>query len=80
MEWKGTQKQLAELFVELQKKGWIEKIESNTIEQSFTNTKSIKQYLKPFVDKSQGYKSTYEKLYSKEYSPQFTSIKENVTH
>ncbi len=75
MNWKGSQKQLAELFVELHNKGWIEKIEPNTIQKVFTNTKSIKQYLKPSQTKENSYISTYEQLYGPEYIPTFHNIK-----
>lgn len=75
IQWLGTQKELAELFVELKKKGWIEKFENETIRDCFTESNSIPQYLKPATDRKTK-TETYEKLYSG-YSPQFYGIKEN---
>jgi len=75
MNWNGNQKQLAELFVELQKKGWIEKIDSNTIAKIFTKTNSIKQYLKPAQNKSNK-KVTYDNL----YGPKYEKIFDNISH
>lgn len=75
MVWKGTQKQLAELFVELENKGWIENIEKNTVEKAFTNTKSIRQYLKPAQSKANK-KVTYENL----YGPKYEKVFDNINH
>ncbi len=75
IQWLGSQKELAELFVELMKKGWIEKIENETIQTCFTESKSVPQYLKPCTDTKTG-EDTYENLYTG-YTPQFYGIKEN---
>jgi hypothetical protein len=75
IQWCGTQKELAELFVELKKKGWIEKIENDTIQDCFTESNSVPQYLKPATNTKTG-EDTYENLYTG-YSPQFYGIKEN---
>ena len=79
MKWKGTQKELAELFLELQNKGWIEKHESKTIKESFTPSKSIHQYLKPTKSKITDYKATYENLFGPRYKRQFDTLKENTS-
>lgn len=54
IQWLGTQKELAELFVELKRKGWIENIENETIQDCFTESKSVPQYLKPGTDTKTG--------------------------
>ncbi|MFN0176296.1 MAG: hypothetical protein ACKVU0_16745, partial [Saprospiraceae bacterium] len=76
IQWLGNQKELAELFVELKKKGWIEKFEYDTIQDCFTESHSIPQYLRPATDRKTK-ADTYEKLYSG-YSPQFYGIRENT--
>jgi hypothetical protein len=75
IQWLGSQKELAELFVELKKKGWIEKFEYDTIQECFTESNSIPQYLKPATDKKTK-EDTHEKLYAG-YVPQFYGLKEN---
>lgn len=45
--WNGTQLDLAELFMELKIKGWIEAINVVAIKKCFTKTNSIQQPLKP---------------------------------
>lgn len=75
IQWLGNQKELAELFVELKKKGWIEKFENETIQDCFTESNSVPHYLKPGTDTKTG-EHTFENLYSG-YSPQFYGIKEN---
>jgi len=75
IQWLGNQKELAELFVELQRKGWIEKFENETIQDCFTESNSVPQYLKPGTDTKTG-EHTFENLYTG-YSPQFYGIKEN---
>lgn len=76
IQWKGTQKQLGELFVELKKKGWIEGFEYQTIAAAFTNAKSIQQVLKPGTQK-EDYEPTYDQIFTTQYDPQFYGIKEN---
>jgi hypothetical protein len=75
IQWLGSQKELAELFVELQKKGWIEKFENETIQDCFTESKSVPQYLKPGTDTKTG-EQTFENLYNG-YVPQFMNMREN---
>ena len=77
MQWLGTQKELAELFIELEKKGWIEKIEANTLKACFTKSNSIQQVLKPISD-PKSYQKTYDQVYTSQYSPSFYGIKENT--
>ena len=76
INWLGTQKQLAELFVELQKKGWIEKPDYTTIKNAFTKSNSIQQVLKPTQDKKSKEKE-YEGIYTPQYRPSFFGIKDN---
>jgi len=76
MIWKGSGKNLAELFKELKEKGWIEDFEYSTITEAFTKSKSVDQYLKPAID-SETYQPTYENLYSKRYKKMFENIKTN---
>jgi len=66
IEWLGTQKQLAELFLELEKNKWIEKIDVTALKACFTKSNSIEQVLKPTQDTK-----TKEKLYEGVYSPKF---------
>lgn len=75
--WNGTQKELAELFIQLKEKGWIEGFEYDTIKSCFTNAHSIHQYLKPFTE-NKTYEPTFEKVYTKEYKPMFFAIKPNT--
>jgi hypothetical protein len=76
IEWQGTQKELAELFVELHKKGWIKEVNSNLIERYFTKSDTVKQILKPSEDKM-GTKN-YDGIYTKAYKPKFKSILPNI--
>ena len=76
IRWLGTQKQLAELLVELEKKGWIEKPTYDTIKATFTNSNSIQQVLKPSQN-SKTKEKTYEHIYTAKYTPSFYGIKEN---
>ncbi len=76
IQWKGTQKQLAELFIELKNNNWIEGFEYETIKACFTNAKSIQQVLKPSQD-PKTFEPTYEGVYTKNYSPKFYGITEN---
>ena len=76
MQWKGTQKQLAELFIELKKKGWIEDFEYEAIKNCFTKSNTIHQALKPTQDRKTK-ESTYEGVYSRNYTPLFYGIREN---
>ena len=75
IQWLGTQKELAELFVELKRKGWIEKFENETIQDCFTESNSLPQYLKPATDPKTK-EDTFEHLYTG-YTPLFYGMKEN---
>jgi hypothetical protein len=77
IEWQGTQKELAELFVELRKKGWITAIPTKLIKQYFTNSYSIEQVLKPNQDPKTK-DNTYEGIYTSAYKPYFDSIRQNT--
>ncbi|SRR5258706_871006 len=76
IQWQGTQKELAELFVELHDKGWIDGINANLIADYFSHSNTIHQILKPHLDKQ-----TNEKLYSeirtKNFKSKFNQIKPN---
>jgi len=74
IKWLGSGKNLAELFIELKEKGWIEKFDYKTIITCFTQTGSINIYLKP-GEKNE--KNTYSRLYSPKYKRKFNEIKEN---
>lgn len=76
INWLGTQKELAELFIELKKKGWIEKFEYDTIKNCFTESNTIHQVLKPGFDPD-NYQRTYNQVYTSQYSPKFFGIKKN---
>ena len=75
IQWLGTQKQLAELFIELKKKGWIEEHPAEVIQSCFTKSNSISQCFKPGIDKNRGYEPTYPGIYTPEYNPKFFGIK-----
>jgi len=77
IQWKGTQKELAELFIELKKKGWIEEHNNyEAIKACFTNSNTIHQVLKPAQDKKTK-DVTYEGVYTPQYKPKFYGIQSN---
>ncbi len=76
IQWNGSQKQLAELFIELKKNGWIQGFENATIKACFTNSKTIHQALKPTQD-SKSFESTYDGVFTTNYTPLFYGIQEN---
>jgi len=76
-EWLGTQKQLVELFIELQRKGWIPEINTDAVQACFNNTDAIKQYAKPHFDTKQN-KPLYSEVYTKTYKPNFKQIAQNI--
>ena len=76
VEWLGTQKELGELLIELQKKGWINKPKYATIKAAFTNSNSIQQVMKPNQDKKTKEK-TFSDIYTTDYIPKFHLIQEN---
>ncbi len=76
IQWNGTQGELAELFIELRKKGWIGKPDNRTVRNCFSNANSIDQYFRPAQDKKT-YTNTYEKVYTPLYKPKFHGILSN---
>ncbi|RDB02395.1 hypothetical protein DVG78_29110 [Runella aurantiaca] len=77
IEWRGTQKELAELFIELKRKKFINQIPTKLIKAYFTQSNSIEQPLSPCTDKKTKI-DMYDKLYSEEYEPHFENIKSNT--
>lgn len=88
IEWIGTQPQLAELFVELHKKGWIKLYDKyhsvdnkivKTIKECFTTSKSIQQCFRPTLNEEAN--PTWDEIYNrnknKKYQPKFSNISEN---
>lgn len=76
IEWQGTQKELGELLVELQKNGWIKDIPIESLQKLFTSTDSLHQVLKPTQNKKTGIKH-FSGIYTKMYKPKFDGIKPN---
>jgi hypothetical protein len=76
IQWHGTQKELAELLVELKRKNWISNWSISTIKACFTKTDSIQQILKPGVDKGMNYQESFDQIYTSKYEPQFDQIRE----
>ena len=74
IEWLGKQKELAELFIELKKKGWIQAIRAKVIQNCFTESNTIDQIIKPAYDK---YEPEYEQVYTDRYTKQFENIRPN---
>lgn len=76
IQWLGTQKELAELFIRLKAKGWIADFEPETIKDCFTNSNSIQQYLKPgdYTDELGG---TFDQVFTSEYVPKFHGVLSN---
>lgn len=77
IQWKGTQKELGELLIELKRKDWIDVIHVNTIQSCFTKTHTIGQIIKPTTDTS-NYTPTYEAIFTPRYQPKFSKIEENT--
>ena len=75
IRWLGTQRQLAELFVVLKRKGWIEKFEYDTIKACFTESNSIQQYLKPGTSNESG-EDTYPEVFKTNYDERFYKIRD----
>lgn len=76
IQWLGSQQELAELFIELKKKGWIADFEKATISECFTKSKTISQYLKP-GSPNKGLLGHFEQVYTNAYTPKFYGILEN---
>ena len=71
--WNGTQKELAELFIELKRKGFINNWNIKTLKTCFTESNTIEQVLKPNQDPIT-YENTYEQIYTPKYKPKFHGI------
>lgn len=87
----GTQKELAELIIELQNKGWVKNDKSiaeiarqfsavfnlsgTKKENNSDETNSLNQILKPQQSKELNYQNTFPQVYSKRYKPKFEGIK-----
>jgi len=76
MQWLGTQKQLAELFIELKRKGWIVDFEYEAIKGAFTKSNTIHQILKPGQDRDTKILE-YDQVFTETYAPQFFNIIDN---
>lgn len=74
IEWLGSQKNLAELFVELKAKGWIKDINVKVIKAAFDKTTTISQTLKPGKD-TQSREETYPGIYTPQGKFYFDKIK-----
>jgi len=73
MVWQAGQQELAELFIELWKKGWISEIEDNAIKLSFTQSHTIDQILKS--RKKTGKKEDeFPQVYTNSYTERFECI------
>lgn len=77
IQWLGTQKEMAELFIRLKAKGWIADFEPETIKDCFTNANTIHQYLKP-GEYTEDLGGTFEQVFTPEYSPKFHGISPNT--
>ena len=73
IEWQGDGKKLAELIIELKRKGWIKQWHKKTWKCSFTDTESLDDYLKPGPNKET--KSEYGNVFGPDYEPAFSDIK-----
>lgn len=78
IEWQGTQKELAELFIELHRKGWLREIPTDAIKSYFDKSDSIQQLLKPAQDPKTK-EPTYESVFTPKYKPKFDSIRKKST-
>lgn len=76
MTWLGTQKQLAELFIQLESKGWLVAPVPNAIKRAFTKSDTIQQVLKPGVIKG-GTNRPYPEVFTTEYTEFFDAISKN---
>lgn len=76
IQWLGTQKELAELFIRLRAKGWIADFEPETIKDCFTNANTVQQYLKP-GEYTEDLGGTFEQVFTPEYIPKFHGISSN---
>ena len=77
LQWQGTQKELAELFLELVRKGWLKEVNPKLIKLHFTKSNTIDQVLKP-TQNLRTKEKEYNELYKKNYTPKFEAIKQNM--
>lgn len=76
MEWLGTQKELAELHIELEAKGWVKKSLVKTVKAAYTKSDTIHQVMKR--NESARYGDTeYDQVFTPKYKPMFYGIKQN---
>ena len=76
IQWLGTQKELAELFIRLRAKGWIADFEPDTIKECFTKSDSIQQILKP-GEYTEDLGGTFEQVFTPEYVSKFHGVMPN---
>ncbi len=76
IQWLGTQKELAELFIRLRAKGWITDFEPETIKDCFTNSNTIDQILKP-GEYTEDLGGTFEQVFTPEYVSKFHGVLPN---
>ncbi|POY34692.1 hypothetical protein C3K47_18825 [Solitalea longa] len=93
LRWKGSMRQLTELFIELQRKEWISTIEDKRIEPAVRNIVSLFDIQRTRLpEEEQEYQSMseilkgtiselgkrhHQRLYSEHYQPVFNKIKKN---
>lgn len=83
INWLGTQKELGELFVELSKKGWIDKVDVKKIQNAFNKSNTLYQVVKPSEqlipddDGNKKLENQYEQIYTTKYQPKFDTIRKN---
>ena len=82
--WRGKQKELVELIVELQSKGWIAEIPVGSLSKAareitsvFDLTGTDKSFSQILKGEMLDGKRTYDKIYGKRYKQKFNEIKEN---
>jgi hypothetical protein len=78
IKWKGTQKELGELFLELSNKNFIGEMTPDivaTISAAFDKSNTLAQALKP-TESNKG-ERTYDGIYSKKYTKKFDKIVAN---
>lgn len=77
IKWLGNQKELAELFVQLERRGWIDMTYGKkSIEHLFTPSNSILRYLAPGQSRGE-YSKPYPNVFTAKYQPRFDSVKKN---
>ena len=76
MQWDGSQKRLAELFIVLERRRWIPAAVSGAIQRAFNPSTSMHDFLKPgTLEKSN--KRVFPNVYTPEYSSIFDCIPDN---